>query len=68
MNRDYGLDTAPGAGNYPHISKGNAMGGSCYPLLIDQEDEIELLKDIPTINTVKASSEPIVRNAYHVSI
>jgi len=28
MNRDYGLENAPGAGNYPHISKGNAMGGT----------------------------------------
>lgn len=49
-NRD--PDHAPGADNYPRIEKGNPMGGPYYPLLIDPQVECDLLKDLPTINTV----------------
>ena len=45
-------DNAPGADNYPQVPKGEAMGGTYYPLLLDPENEIGQLNDIPTINTV----------------
>ena len=49
-NRDH--DNAPGADNYPQVPKGEAMGGTYYPLLIDPETDIDRLDDIPTIYTV----------------
>ena len=49
-NRD--LTNIPGTDNYPQVPKGETMGGTYYPLLMDQETEISQLRDIPTINTV----------------
>jgi ectoine hydroxylase-related dioxygenase (phytanoyl-CoA dioxygenase family) len=49
-NRDH--DNAPGADNYPPVEKGHTMGGTYYPLLMDQETEMNQLKDVPTINMV----------------
>jgi ectoine hydroxylase-related dioxygenase (phytanoyl-CoA dioxygenase family) len=49
-NRNH--DKSSGADNYPQIPKGETMGGTYYPLLMDPENEIDHLDDIPTINTV----------------
>ncbi|MCH8218990.1 MAG: phytanoyl-CoA dioxygenase family protein [Planctomycetes bacterium] len=46
-NRDH--DNAPGADNYPAVPKGEPMGGTYYPLLLDPQTEIGQLDDIPTV-------------------
>lgn len=49
-NRD--LTNVPGTDNYPQVPKGETMGGTYYPLLMDDTTEIEQLQGIPTINSV----------------
>lgn len=45
-NLDWGSPDSPGADNYPKIPKGEKMGGTYYPLLLDPET---LPGDIPTL-------------------
>lgn len=49
-NRDH--ENAPGADNYPQVPKGEAMGGTYYPLLLDAGTEMSRFTGIPTIQTV----------------
>ena len=48
-NRDH--ENAPGADNYPQVPKGEVMGGTYYPLLLE-DVEINQMKGIPTIQDV----------------
>jgi len=49
---DDGLN-APGADNYPRVPRGERMGGTYYPLLLDAEEVYSgFTESIPTINDV----------------
>jgi ectoine hydroxylase-related dioxygenase (phytanoyl-CoA dioxygenase family) len=49
---DDGLN-APGADNYPRVPRGERMGGTYYPLLLDAEEAYSgFTESIPTINDV----------------
>ena len=52
-NREDDGSNAPGADNYPRITKGEKMGGTYYPLLIRAEESFgELIDRVPTIDSV----------------
>ena len=52
-NREDDGSNAPGADNYPRITKGDKMGGTYYPLLIKAQESFgELIDKIPTIDSV----------------
>ena len=49
-NRDNDGSNAPGADNYPRVPRGEKMGGSYYPLLVDAEKTFVQIKGkLPTI-------------------
>ena len=49
-NRDNDGSNAPGADNYPSVPRGEKMGGSYYPLLVDAEKTFAQIKGkLPTI-------------------
>jgi len=53
-NREDEGPDAPGADNYPKVPKGELMGGTYYPLLLDPESEpfAEIADKAPTVETV----------------
>ena len=52
-NREDDGSNAPGADNYPRITKGDKMGGTYYPLLIKAQESFgELIDKVPTIDSV----------------
>ncbi len=52
-NREDDGSNAPGADNYPRITKGEKMGGTYYPLLIRAGESFgELIDRVPTIDSV----------------
>ena len=51
-NREDDGSNAPGADNYPRITKGDKMGGTYYPLLIKAQESFgELIDKVPTIDS-----------------
>lgn len=53
-NREEDGPDAPGADNYPKVPKGEPMGGTYYPLLLDPTDGsfVEIADQAPTVETV----------------
>ena len=52
-NREDDGSNAPGADNYPRITKGDKMGGTYYPLLMKAQESFgELIDKVPTIDSV----------------
>ena len=52
-NREDDGSNAPGADNYPRITKGDKMGGTYYPLLMKvQESFGEIIDKVPTIDSI----------------
>jgi hypothetical protein len=52
-NREDDGTNAPGADNYPRVPRGERMGGTYYPLLLDAEEAYSgFTESIPTINDV----------------
>ncbi|MEC9327313.1 MAG: phytanoyl-CoA dioxygenase family protein [Verrucomicrobiota bacterium] len=52
-NREDDGSNAPGADNYPRITKGDKMGGTYYPLLMKAQESFgEIIDKVPTIDSV----------------
>ena len=52
-NREDDGSNAPGADNYPRITKGEKMEGTYYPLLMKAQESLgELIDKVPTIDSV----------------
>ena len=52
-NREDDGSNAPGADNYPRITKGDKMGGTYYPLLMKAQESFgEIIDKVPTIESV----------------
>lgn len=52
-NREDDGSNAPGADNYPRITKGDKMGGTYYPLLMKAQESFgEIIDNVPTIESV----------------